>query len=101
MQRLVLRLYVAGEGPNSTAARANLRRLLAAFEPTSYAVEIIDCLRDPMRALREGILVTPTLVRLEPEPVQTIVGSLSNGTRVLEALGLFDATEPLPVSHDA
>ena len=99
MQRLVLRLYVAGEGPNSTAARANLRRLLAALEPTRYALEIIDCLREPMRALQEGVLVTPTLVRLEPEPVQTIIGTLSNGTRVLEALGLFDTTEPVP--HDA
>ena len=99
MQRLVLRLYVAGEGPNSAAARANLRRLLAALEPTRYALEIIDCLREPMRALQEGVLVTPTLVRLEPEPVQTIIGTLSNGSRVLEALGLFDTTEPVP--HDA
>ena len=98
MQRLVLRLYVAGEGPNSATARANLRRLLAALEPSSYALEVIDCLREPMRALQEGILVTPTLVRLEPEPVQTIVGSLSNGRRVLEALGVSDATEPVP--HD-
>ena len=98
MQRLVLRLYVAGDGPNSAAARANLRRLLAALEPSSYVLEVIDCLRDPMRALQEGILVTPTLVRLEPEPVQTVVGSLSNGTRVLEALGLFDVGEPVP--HD-
>lgn len=99
MQRLVLRLYVAGEGPNSAAARANLRRLLAELEPSSYALEVIDCLREPMRALQEGILVTPTLVRLEPEPAQTIVGSLSNGRRVLEALGLFDITAPVP--HDA
>jgi circadian clock protein KaiB len=96
MQPLVLRLYVAGEGPNSAAARANLRRLLAALEPTRYALEIIDCLREPMRALQEGVLVTPTLVRLKPEPVQTIIGTLSNGSRVLEALGLFDISEPVP-----
>jgi|SRR5690349_3139289 circadian clock protein KaiB len=99
MQRLVLRLYVAGEGPNSAAARSNLRRLLATVEPTRYALEIIDCLREPMRALQEGVLVTPTLVRLEPEPVQTIIGTLSNGSRVLDALGLFDISEPVP--HDA
>ena len=88
MPRLVLRLYVAGDGPNSVAARANLRRLLAPFGPTTYTLEIVDCLREPMRTLREGVLVTPTLVRLEPEPVRTIVGTLSDSAQVLEALGL-------------
>jgi circadian clock protein KaiB len=88
MSRLLLRLYVAGDAPNSVAARANLRRLLSPFEPGAYSVEIVDCLRQPMRALQEGVLVTPTLVRLEPEPVRTIIGSLSDGARVFETLGL-------------
>jgi circadian clock protein KaiB len=99
MQRIVLRLYVAGDGPNSAAARHNLRRLLTAYDPSSYALEVVDCLREPMRALQEGVLVTPTLVRLEPEPSCVIVGSLSDTTRVLEALGLYDPTEA--VSQDA
>lgn len=92
MSHLVMRLYVAGDAPNSVAARANLRRLLASQDPSSHSLEIVDCLRDPMRALREGVLVTPTLMRLEPEPVCTIVGSLSDSARVLEALGLGPAT---------
>ena len=92
MSHLVMRLYVAGDAPNSVAARTNLRRLLASHDPSSHSLEIVDCLRDPMRALREGVLVTPTLMRLEPEPVCTIVGSLSDSARVLEALGLGPAT---------
>lgn len=88
MARLLLRLYVAGDAPNSVAARANLRRLLAPYGPGACTVEVVDCLRQPLRALREGVLVTPMLVRLEPEPVRTIIGSLSDGARVLETLGL-------------
>ena len=88
MSRLVLRLYVAGDGPNSVAARANLRRLLAPCDPSTYALEIVDCLREPIRTLQEGVLVTPTLVRLEPSPARTIVGTLSDKTQVMEALGL-------------
>jgi circadian clock protein KaiB len=99
MARLVLRLYVAGDGPNSTAARANLRRILAPFDAAMYSLEIVDCLREPMRALQDGILVTPTLVRLEPPPERTIVGSLSDTARVVEALGLDEET--LTVSRDA
>lgn len=99
MERMVLRLYVAGEGPNSAAARANLRRLLADCDPATYTLEIVDCLRQPLRALQEGVLVTPTLLRLLPAPLRTIVGSLSDSARVREALGLLDPTQA--VSQDA
>lgn len=96
MERMVLRLYVAGDGPNSAAARVNLRRLLAACDPATYTLEIVDCLRQPMRALQEGVLVTPTLLRLAPEPLRTIVGSLSDHARVIAALGLSDTSQPVP-----
>lgn len=96
MERMVLRLYVAGDGPNSAAARANLRRLLASCDPATYTLEIVDCLRQPMRALQEGVLVTPTLCRLSPAPARTIVGSLSDSARVLEALGLYETSQPVP-----
>jgi circadian clock protein KaiB len=99
MTGLVLRLYVAGDGPNSAAARANLRRILAPFDAAMYTLEIVDCLRQPMRALQEGVLVTPTLVRLAPAPERTIVGSLSDTARVVGSLGLDEET--LTVSHDA
>jgi circadian clock protein KaiB len=98
MSRLFLRLYVAGDAPNSAAARSNLRRLLAPYGPGAYSIEIVDCLKQPMRALQEGVLVTPTLVRLEPEPVRTIIGTLSDSARVLETLGL---ESPSPVMEDA
>jgi circadian clock protein KaiB len=88
MQRLLLKLYVAGDGPNSAAARSNLRQMLASMDPTAYAVEVIDCMDDPMRALEEGVLVTPTMVRCEPQPQVTVIGSLSDAARVRDALGL-------------
>ena len=89
--RLILRIYVAGDGPNSVTARANLRRLLASCDPSTYSLEVVDCLREPIRTLQEGVLVTPTLVRLEPQPTRTIVGTLSDTNQVLEALGLGTA----------
>jgi circadian clock protein KaiB len=91
--RLVLRLYVAGDAPNSTAARANLRRLLEARSPSTYTVEIVDCLVDPMRAIEEGVLVTPTLLRLSPPPRRTVVGSLSENGQVASALDLAPAAD--------
>jgi circadian clock protein KaiB len=83
---VVLRLYVAGNAPNSARARANLRRLLNDVDPASYELEVIDCLEEPLRVLQDGVLVTPTLVRVEPEPLQTVVGTLSALDRVAEAI---------------
>jgi circadian clock protein KaiB len=96
--RLVLRLYVAGDGPNSTAARVNLKRMLGARSPDSYTVEIVDCLAEPLRAIEDGILVTPTLLRLTPPPRRTVVGSLSEADRVNAALSLVPAMDPTPHS---
>lgn len=91
---MVLRLYVAGDAPNSARARANLRRLLSDVDPSRYQLEIIDCLKEPMRVLDDGVLVTPTLVRLEPEPPQVVVGTLSALDRVADALEIDAITLP-------
>ena len=91
---MVLRLYVAGDAPNSARARANLRRLLTDVDPERYRIEVIDCLEQPMRALNDGVLVTPTLVRIEPEPQQVVVGTLSALDRVADALEIDAITLP-------
>jgi circadian clock protein KaiB len=85
---LVLRLYVAGDAPNSARARANLARLLSDVDPARYKLEIVDCLDQPTRALDDGVLVTPTLLRVEPPPHRTIVGSLSAADHVADALDI-------------
>ena len=91
---VVLRLYVAGDAPNSARARVNLRRLLDAVDPSRYRLEVIDCLEEPLRALCDGVLVTPTLMRVEPPPPQVVVGTLSALDRVADALELDDITLP-------
>ena len=81
-------LYVAGETPNSLRAIANLAALCREYLPDQHAIEIVNVFRDPKRALADGILITPTLIKLEPAPVRRIVGTLSEIQTVLRALGL-------------
>ena len=40
----------------------------------------------PARALDDGVIVTPTLVRLQPAPPAFVVGDLSDRESVLRAL---------------
>ena len=88
---LSLRLYVAGDGPNSSEARANLQSLLKEQPAASYQLEVVDFLREPQRALADGVIVTPTLVRLAPLPVRKIIGTLRDTLTVLAALGIAEA----------
>jgi circadian clock protein KaiB len=54
-----------------------------------YKVEIIDVLEEPQRAEREKILVTPTLIKQLPPPLQRIIGDLSNREKVICGLDLI------------
>jgi circadian clock protein KaiB len=88
--KLALRLYIVPGAPNSLAARSNLAEILAPLGAAEYTVDIVDCLADPGRALADGVIVTPTLVKTSP-PEVTIIGSLSDRARVISALGLDSA----------
>jgi circadian clock protein KaiB len=84
----VFRLYIAGGAPNSVRALANLYAICHRHYPESHRIEVIDVLKEPLRALAEAILVTPTVIKVSPAPEQQIIGNLSKEEEVLCALGL-------------
>lgn len=86
------RLYVAGDGPNSSQARANLAALCRDHLPDRHQIEVIDVIEDPKRALADRIFMTPTLIKLAPAPVRVIVGTLSQRLIVLQTLGVESFT---------
>ena len=83
---LQLRLYVAGNAPNSVRAIINLKAICDEHFGSACALEIVDLLLHPQRALADGIIVTPTLVKLAPLPVQRVIGTLSDTEQVFQAL---------------
>lgn len=83
-----LRLYVAGDGPNSMQAIANLNSLCKQKLVDRHSIEIVDVFQQPHRALRDGVLLTPTLVKVAPAPVRRIVGTLSESEQLIRALGV-------------
>lgn len=82
------RLYIAGDTQNSAQATANLIALCNMHLAERHEIEIVDVFREPKRALADGILMTPTLVKLVPSPARRIVGTLRHWQPVLLALGL-------------
>lgn len=81
-------LFVAGDTPNSLEALGNLTRLCQEHLPGRHEIDVIDVFREPALSLAEGILMTPTLIRLAPSSVIRIVGTLGNAQAIFQALAL-------------
>jgi circadian clock protein KaiB len=83
-----LRLYVAADALHSTRALSNLREALKAGPPGRHHLEVVDVIRHPERALDDGVLLTPTLVKLAPGPPLHLVGDLHDTRALLRVLQL-------------
>ena len=85
-----LTLFVAGDEPNSRAAKANIAVLCEQDLKGRCVLEIVDVLENFEAASEKGILVTPTLYVSAPAPT-TVIGNLNDRQRVRAALQLGDA----------
>jgi len=85
-KKLVFRLYVAEGESASSRALSNLQAICREHFDTTYEIEVVDALKDPRRARRDGITTIPTLVKRSPAPVWAIVGDLSEDALILDAM---------------
>ena len=97
----ILKLYVAGNTPNSMRALNTLREILGKEFKGVYALKVIDVLKQPQLAEEDKILATPTLAKILPPPVRKIIGDLSDREKVLIGLDLlFDELAETEYSRD-
>jgi len=82
------RLYVAGESPNSVLALRNLKSICKKYCGNDYQIDVVDVLLSPERAWRDGVMVTPMVIRISPGNTVQIIGNLSNIDQVLNTLNL-------------
>ncbi|OLP17206.1 circadian clock protein KaiB [Leptolyngbya sp. 'hensonii'] len=85
----ILKLYVAGNTPNSVRALKTLNEILENEFQGVYALKVIDVLKNPQLAEEDKILATPTLAKILPPPVRRIIGDLSDREKVLIGLDLL------------
>jgi circadian clock protein KaiB len=83
-----LKLYIVGRTPKSIKVVSSLKQLLEDALKDRYSLEVIDVIENPELAEQGGILATPTLEKVSPEPARKVIGYLSDKETVLTALGL-------------
>lgn len=86
--RLVLQLYVSGMSPKSMAAIENINRICTEHLEGAFDLEIVDIYKNPEVAAEQQIVFSPALVKKFPFPKKILVGSLSDESRVIKALGI-------------
>jgi circadian clock protein KaiB len=85
-----LYLYIAGYvAQGMDLAERNIRDCLDAISGRDYALEVIEVVKNPQAAIEEGILFTPTLLRISPGPKKRVVGNFLDKVKILEALKLI------------
>jgi circadian clock protein KaiB len=82
-------LYISGMSPRSVAAQKNLRVICEKYLKGRYALEVIDVLKQPERAVEAKLIAAPTLIKVSPPPVRKFVGDLADTERVLAGLDLL------------
>jgi circadian clock protein KaiB len=99
--KYLLKLYVTGTSPRTSAAIANLERICQEELAGLYELEIIDVLENPQVAEDEKILATPTLIKQLPPPLRRVIGDLSDKEKVLFGLEVRPTLKPESRAQDA
>lgn len=89
-----LRLYVTDQTPKSVTAFLNLKNFCDIYLKGRYRITVIDLLKHPQLAKGDQILAIPTVVRMLPKPVRTILGNLSDTEHLLVGLDLQPVGSP-------
>jgi len=87
-QKYVLRLYVAGINPRSSAAIRSITEICEEHLKGRYELEVIDIYQQPTLAKGEQIIAAPTLIKKLPLPLRRFIGNLADKERILVGLDL-------------
>jgi len=86
---LKMRLFIAGNEPNSKQAIEFLARFCEKYLPDRYEYDIIDVLENYQAALDNKIIAVPALLIEAPPPKRIIIGSLQDEERLLKITGIL------------
>jgi len=87
-RKYVLRLYVAGVTPRSSAAVRSVTALCEEQLKGRYELEVVDLYQQPELARSEQIIAAPTLVKKLPLPLRRLIGDMADREKVLVGLEL-------------
>ena len=87
MVKYKLYLYTIGMDLSTDAPLVRqLREVLDGVLSGDYSLDVVDVAKDPESAANEGVLFTPTLLRVHPEPKKRVIGNFQDKERMMQAI---------------
>jgi circadian clock protein KaiB len=81
-------LFVVRDDDRTRRVQVRLETLLQAHLPGPYRIETVNIMTNPEKGDDFDVIVTPTLIRVTPEPRIRLVGDLTLTEQVVARLGL-------------
>jgi circadian clock protein KaiB len=83
---ILLKLYIANHSRASAKRLEELKTLFDRSLGSGYSLSVVDVLQDPAGAMDDGVIATPTLVKLEPGPPVRVIGDLTDWEQIRQTL---------------
>lgn len=85
--KYAFKLYLTN---TTTVGKAKVESLEKVLKKTGidYSLEVINVLEDPVVAIEDGVVATPTLVKVTPLPKKKVIGQLENAEKLLAELDI-------------
>ncbi|MBU0992712.1 MAG: circadian clock protein KaiB [Proteobacteria bacterium] len=81
------RMFISGDTVGNKKMVADITSYLTRQFGNEYDFQVVDVIKNPHSARLDGILATPSLVKVNP-PMRKIFGDLSDVEKVFERLNL-------------
>jgi circadian clock protein KaiB len=81
-------LFTSGMSVKSMRAIENIKQIAEEYLDGFYELEIIDLNKEREKAMKYQIFALPTLIKIEPLPIRTFIGDLSDKEKILKILDL-------------
>jgi len=81
-------LFISGMSVRSGRAIENLKNICDKHLQNKFKLQIIDIHADRKKAQEYQIFAIPTLLKIKPAPLRTLIGDLSDTEKVLKILDL-------------
>lgn len=81
------KFFISGETAGTQKIFSALEFCLTAVFGSAYTLQVIDVIKNPLMAQEDGIMATPTLVRMNP-PMKRVLGDFSDITKIFASMDI-------------
>ena len=88
-KEIILSLYVSDMNINTQKAILEIKKYIKEIEKHVFKLEVIDILEQPDRAVEDGVLATPMIIKENPPPIMRVILDFTEKEKLVMGIGLL------------